>query len=445
MPETASADERPSIGVIGGGILGLTAALRFVQAGARVQVIEREERVGGLVTSFEVGGSHLERFYHHLFRSDRDVQALIAEVGLADALVWPRPDTSVLYGGQIYGLDSPLDVLRFTPLGILDRIRLAACLAYLKIENNYHRLEGQTAADWIRRWMGSGVYQVLWGPLLRSKFGAYAEQIAMPWFWSRVHLRSSRLGYVRGGFYRLYARLAEVLAAQGARISLGTEVRAIRSGDGQVEVETSQGTEVFDRLLVTVPTRLFMRLAEGLPDDYRADYDRGDFYGAHSVILELNRSLLNGIYWLNVNDPGFPFLAVVEHTNYMPAADYDGLHVVYLGNYLPMSDPLFQEADAIVLERFLGALKWVNPEFDTSWVVKSHVFKAPYAQPIVTIDYHRHIPPHQTPLPGVYLANMFQVYPQDRGQNYSVRMANQVAKDVLDGLTGTDRTSAGSI
>lgn len=428
------ANSQPRIGVIGAGILGLTAALRFVQGGARVMVLEREDRVGGLVASFEMGGSYLERFYHHLFRSDRDVQALIQEVGLGSDLVWPRPDTSVLSRGKVYGLDSPTDVLRFSPLSLPGRLRLGLGSAYLKLESNYHRLEGQTAAQWIQRWMGDEVYRVLWGPLLRAKFGDYAERIALPWFWSRVHLRSARLGYLRGGFYRLYARLAELLEDAGTEIRLGTEVRSIRAEGGRVQVETAEGVETFDALLATTPTRLFMRLAQGLDEDYRERYDWGDFYGAHSVVLGLDRPLMDGVYWLNVNEPGFPFLAVVEHTNYMPASDYSGRHIVYLGNYLPMSDPLFREPDEDVLARFLAALGRINPGFDPDWVLESHVFKAPYAQPIVTVDFPEHIPPHQTPLPGVWLANMFQVYPQDRGQNYSVRMANRVAHDMLASL-----------
>jgi protoporphyrinogen oxidase len=420
-----------SVGVIGAGILGLTAALRFMQAGARVTVIEREDRVGGLVASFEIGGSFLERFYHHLFRSDRDIQNLIAEVGLGDNLVWPRPDVSSLYGGKFYGLDSALDVLLFPPLAIVDRLRLGAGAAYLKVENNYHRLEGQTAAAWIKHWMGPEVYRVVWGPLLRAKFGDLAEEIAMPWFWSRIHLRSQRLGYLRGGFYRLYARLAEVLTAGGARILLNTEVRSIRSENDHVVVDTAGGPESFDRVLATTPTRVFMRLAEDLPSDYVARYDRGDYYGAHAVILGLNRQLLDGIYWLNIHDPGFPFLTVVEHTNYMPPSDYGGMHIVYLGNYLPMSNPLFRRPDEEVLRDFTTALRRVNTAFDESWIEESHVFKAPYAQPIVTVDYHTHIPPHETPLPNVFLANMFQVYPEDRGQNYSVKMANHVARRVM--------------
>jgi protoporphyrinogen oxidase len=418
------------IGVIGAGILGLTAAYRFTQAGARVTVIEREANVGGLVASFEIGGSHLERFYHHLFRSDRDIQDLIAEIGLGDRLVWPQPMVSSLYSGKIFGFGSPTQVLQFTPLPFADRVRLGMGAAYLKLEGNYRRLEGQTAASWIRRWMGQNAFDVFWGPLLRAKFGDLAEEIAMPWFWSRVHLRSQRLGYLRGGFYGIYERLAELIAGAGGEVRLGTEVKGLRTEDGVI-VETATGPERFDLLLATTPTRVFMRLAEGLPDEYRDRYEWGNAYGAHSVILGLNRQLMNGTYWLNIHDTGYPFLTVVEHTNYMPPGDYNGLHVVYLGNYLPMSDPLYTRSDDDVLHDFLTALRRINPQFNESWVVESHVFKAPFAQPIVTVDYHQHIAPHITPLPGVYLANMFQVYPEDRGQNYSVKMANRVAAQML--------------
>jgi protoporphyrinogen oxidase len=186
-----------------------------------------------------------------------------------------------------------------------------------------------------------------------------------------------------------------------------------------------------DQLLVTTPTRIFMRLAADLPDDYRSRHDYGDYYGAHTVILGLNRQLLEKTYWLNIHDEGYPFLTVVEHTNYMPSGDYGGLHVVYLGNYLPMSSPIFKMTKEEILAEFLPALKRIVPAFDESWIVESHAFGAPFAQPIVTVDYHEHIPPHETPLPGVYLANMFQIYPEDRGQNYSVKMANNVVGRML--------------
>jgi protoporphyrinogen oxidase len=260
----------------------------------------------------------------------------------------------------------------------------------------------------------------------------------MPWFWSRVYCRSLALGYLRGGFHQLYQALDERVRAFGGDVRTGQTVERIRAaGDGRVSIMVNGSSLEFDRVICTLPTRLFMNLATGLPDWYRRQYDWGNYQGAHCVILSLDRPL-SDIYWLSIHDPGFPFLVAVEHTNYMPATDYGGRHLVYLGNYLPMADRRFSMTKDELLDWFLPYLTKVNPAFDRSWVNDSWVFKAPFAQPVVTMEYHRHIPPSETPIPGVFLANMFQVYPQDRGQNYSIQMAYRVADRALQGLVAPE-------
>ena len=433
------------IGILGAGAMGLTAAYGLSQAGHQVVVLEKMEVVGGLAAGFRIGDAWLERFYHHLFRTDRAIQALIEEIGLGERLTWVKPRTSVLWQGRMHQLDDPVSVLKFRPLPFPDRLRLAASLAYLKLQRNHGVFERTTALRWIRTYMGRRVSRLLWEPLLRSKFHDFYDKVSMAWFWSRVFCRTGQLGYVRGGFQLVYERLAELIRARGGEIRLGEEVRSVASQpDGSVEVETDRGVERFDQVLSTLPTRLFARVARGLPDSWLSRHDWGDWLGAHCVILALDRPLLRDVYWLNVNDPGYPFLALVDHANFMPAGDYDGMHPVYLGNYLPMSSPRFAQSDAEILADFLPHLRKVNPEFDESWVKQSWVFKAPYAQPVVTLEYPSRIPGHETPLPGVFMANMFQVYPQDRGQNYSVKMANEVAalmasRSASAGSKGSDR------
>jgi protoporphyrinogen oxidase len=413
-------------GVLGGGALGLTAALRLAQRGEEVVLFERELTPGGLAAGFPCGPSYLEKFYHHLFRSDTHAVALIRELGLGDRLVWPRPVTATLRGGQIYPLDSATNVLRFSPIPLVDRVRLGAAIAYLKAEPNYHRLENVTADAWIRRFMGPRVHEALWQPLLESKFGDRATDIVMSWFWARIHYRSSSLGYVRGGFQQLYDRLVQEIQRLGGRTHFGTSVTSIeRAESGLFTVQAGGDTYELDRVISTLPTRLTVQLAPELGQSYADRYGNIESYGAHCAILALDRQLTD-IYWLNVNDPGFPFLALVEHTNYMPPEDYGGRHLIYLGNYLPMNDPLFSASKEDVLDLFLPAIQRIVPAFDRSWVTESWLFKAPFAQPIVTLGYGDRLPPHETPLPNLYLANMSQVYPQDRGQNYSIRMANQL-------------------
>ena len=416
------------IGVLGAGALGLSAALRLAEAGHRVEILEREPRPGGLAAGFTIGPSQLEKFYHHIFRTDRAIIALIDELGLGERLVWGRPDTSVLLGGRIWGLDSAPDVLRFGPLPPPDRLRLGATLAFLKALPDPKPLERRTAAGWIRRWMGPRIFRSLWEPLLRGKFHDYAEEIAMPWFWARLHCRTPDLGYLRGGFQQLYDRLAERIRERGGGLELSCTATAIAAQpNGKVRVETAGEPREYDRLVVTLPTRLFLRLARGLPDEYRARFERGsEHLSAHCFILALDRPLTD-VYWLNVNDPGFPFLSLVEHTNFMPPDDYAGRHLVYLGNYLPPDHRLLSLDDGELRAELLPHLERINPAFDPAWVTESWSFAAPYAQPIVRVGYPATLPPHRTPLSNVFLANMGHVYPQDRGQNYSLLLGGRIA------------------
>jgi protoporphyrinogen oxidase len=419
------------VAVIGAGALGLAGARRLALGGARVTVFEREPQPGGLVAGFKVGPSWFEKFYHHLFQTDRRMIELLGELGLGVRLVWGRPPTANLRDGAIRRLDGPLEVLRFSPLSLPSRIRLGLGVALLKAIPDPERLEGRTAADWLRRWMGEEAYRVVWEPLLVGKFGREAERVAMPWFWARVHDRTPKLGYLRGGFQLFYDAMADDLRSRGGRLELSCPIQAIERRGDKLHLETPNGAARFEAVLCSLPTRLFLRLARGLPDDYVARFSKGgDHYSAHCVVLELDRRL-QWAYWLNVTDPGYPFLALVEHTNWLPVEDYAGRHMLYLGNYLPPDDELFGLSDRQVLDRFLPHLARINPKFDRSWVLAAHVFKAPFAQPIVRVGYRDNLPPHRTPLANLWLANMGHVYPHDRGQNYSALLGEAVADRIL--------------
>ena len=433
--------------MLGGGALGLTVALRLAQRGHPVVVFERETEAGGLAAGFRPapelsgGGPYLEKFYHHLFRSDTAVTALIEELGLGNRLAWPKPINALWWGSKLWQPYSALGLLRFSPLSLLQRLRMGLVLAYLKAQRNHRIFAAYTAHVWLQRAMGRWPYEVLWRPLLRAKFGDRYDRIAMPWFWARIHYRSFALGYLDGGFQLLYDALVAEIRRLGGDVRLGHEVTAAAHDPAAPDRPWSvtsrsrggaAGTEQFARVVSTLPTRLTIRLIPQLPADYRQRYDWGEAYGAHCLVLALDRPLLpHGEYWLNVNDPGYPFLVLVEHTNYRPASEYGGRHLVYLGNYLPMDHPLFGKSKEELLAGFLPAVRRIVPAFRDDWVTESWSFGAPYAQPIVTREYPEHIPPLRGPLPGLWIGSMFQVYPQDRGQNYSVALANRLAEEVL--------------
>lgn len=456
------------LGIVGGGALGLTLALRRAAQGDEVIIFEKSQQPGGLAVSFPVtergaDGPYLEKFYHHIFKTDKDIIRLIEEMGLGHKLLWKTPPTSTLLGGKIYRMDSALAemnigplrrfvgsapdtalaILKFTPISLFSRLRFGLAGAYLKFESKYQRLSHTTAAKWAEKWVGKSAYEAILKPLLSAKFGPKYDQIAAPWLWSRFHERTQFLGYLQGGFHQLYVKMYEAVQKAGGQVRLNSDVTTIRRGlEGQVILMVNGQEEVFDKVVVTTPTRIFTGLAKDeLPEEYVQKYagpNSIEHYGAHCVILSLKKQFFK-TYWLNVNDPGYPFLAVVEHTNFMPPSEYDGQNLVYLGNYLPMNHELFTKSDEEVLAAFLPQLKRINPDFEPGWVEKSWVWKMGYAQPIVTLDYPSKLPPHETPLPNVYLANMAHVYPQDRGQNYSIRLGEKMAKLLGEKPTASSR------
>ena len=416
-------------GIAGGGVLGLTVALRLAQRGHEVTVYERDQTMGGLAGSFALDdGLWLEKFYHHLFRTDRRAIALIEELGLGPRLRWHRPVTTVLRDGAVHQLDSPLSVLRFPPLSLPSRLRLAAGLAILKLLPTPALLEGHSAGRWMRRVMGEPAYRVVWEPLLRGKFHESAGDVAMPWLWARIHCRSTELGYLDGGFHLLYTGLVERVRALGGTLVPGAEVRAICRRDGGMAVELADGrTTAHDRVVSTLPTALTSKVAVDLPESWRTAHPLPRALGAHCLVLSLDRPL-GDVYWIGVNDPGYPFLAVVEHTNMLRPEDYGGRHLVYLGNYRPHGDPLFRMTTDEAIAAFEPGLRKLNPAFDRSWIREAWSFGAPFAQPVVTKGFKETIPAFDTPVRGLFVATMFQVYPYDRGQNYSIQLAERLVE-----------------
>jgi protoporphyrinogen oxidase len=405
-----------NLGIIGAGATGLTAGWDAIRAGHQVTILEAARELGGLAASLDVGGVPLERYYHHIFRSDRDMIGLIEELGLGDALRFHKPTTGIYRGGKLIDFTSPFDMVRFPEFSPVDAVRFAGSSAVLKAVRNGERYNDLTALAWLRKWAGKKATAAVWEPLLRGKFGDRAEQVSMAWLWARIHCRTFELGYVDGGFERVYAALRDGIDERGGKVEFGKAVESIRQ-------EGADGSSYsFDRLIVTTPQPAFAKAA-GLPADDAVW--KNQYLGATCFVLELDRSVIP-YYWLNINEPDFPFLAVVEHTRMIDPSVYGGRHVLYVGNYVEREDWRFTTEPGELLDRFVPYLQRINPEFDRSWIQKWHFSKAGFAQPVVTPEYRALIPGHETPMSKVTLATMAQIYPQDRGQSYSVAMSRKV-------------------
>ena len=432
------------VGVIGAGVTGLTAAYELSKKGHHVIVYERTPFLGGQASTFDVGGGRLERGYHHLFTSDTDIVDLMGEIGLGDKMRWYDSKVGTLYDGKTYNFVTPMDLLKFKPLSILSRIRLGLSTLAIRGIKDWKSLETETAAEWLRRKAGQEAYDIFWEPMLRGKFGdEYFQEIGMPWVWGKIATRfASRgkglskemLGYPVGSFGEIFDCLVDRIREHGNLVCTGTEVTKISTSNGcldGLEVKlVDQGTthqEKFDAVIATTQSFIFARkLLPELPEEYVAKFERTRYLSAVLLILVLNRPLSH-IYWLNVADRSIPFVGVIEHTNMVPTELYGGKHIVYLTNYLTRENPLYRLNKNQLLKEYLPHLRHINQNFDPSWIEESYLHHVDAAQPIIGTHYSQLLPEHKMPIKGVYLANTTQVYPEDRGTNYSVRMGRKVA------------------
>lgn len=438
------APTRPHVVVIGAGFTGLTAAWELARRGVAVTVLEADAEVGGLAGTFEVNGERLEKFYHHWFTNDAHVGDLVKELGAEGDVVYRPTRTGMYYANNFFKLSTPADVLRFAPLPFSDRVRLGLLALRARRVERWMDLEHRTAAEWLRSLGGEKVYRVVWEPLLNGKFGAdVAPEISAVWFWNKLKLRGGSRGkgggevlaYYRGGFAALAGRVADAVRGLGGEIRLNTPATALVVEQGRVTgVETARGVIAADAVLATQPLPLFAGMvAPHTSAEYVESLQRIRYLANVCLVLELDRSL-SDTYWLNVNDPGFPYVAVIEHTNFEPAESYGGRHIVYLSKYLPESHPMFGMSDEELLRFSIPHLKRMFPRFDESWILGSHVWRARFSQPIVVRRYSELIPEVQTPVEGLTLATMAQVYPEDRGTNYAIREGRLAGRQIAERL-----------
>ena len=427
------------IAIIGAGIGGMAAAFDFVRAGHTVEIFEAADYVGGLASGIKdpKWDWSVERYYHHWFQSDKHMLGLMEELGFRGDVIFPRPKTVAYHKGKFYPLDSPLAALTFPGYNLFGMIRFGLATVYLRYLASWQQMEKHRAVDWMRRWYGEAVYKSLFEPLLAGKFGDHMNEVNMAWMWARLKARSTRLGTFKGGFQAFADRFAESLRKLGVQIHLSAPVSRITpQADGRVQMDLPGGAQTFDRCLVTSSPALLARLAPDLPKNYLSGLLSLKSMGAVVMILALNHKLSEeGYYWFNLpKSAGYPFLALVEHTNFVSSENFGGEHIIYCGDYLDPEHEYFRLSDEELFERFLPGIQRFNPNFDRSWVRKIWVSKTAYAQPIPLVNHSRNIPDIRTPLKGLYFASMSQVYPWDRGTNFAVEIGRRAAQMMLTDL-----------
>lgn len=426
------------IAIIGAGFTGLSAGLSLQSNGHDVTIFEKDVEPGGLAIGFKAEGWQwtLEKHYHHWFANDKFVLNLAKKID--HPVIIKRPVTSVYVDGEIFQLDSPANVLSFSKLSVTERFRMASALGFLKFNPYWKPLENYSATKALPWMMGERPYKMLWEPQLYNKFGSYAEEVSLAWFWARIKKRTSSLAYPEGGFLAFAKALDKKLRLNKGDIYYKTDVLEIYRENGKIKVIAKKQNSkkarpfVFDKCLVTLPGGAVTKIVKDLPQEYKEDLSSLKGLGAINLVLRLRKPFLKDkTYWLSICDRRSPIMAIVEHTNFINKSHYNNEHLVYLGNYLPSDHRYFSLSDHDILTQYDSFLQTIHKNYQKN-IIEIHGFKAPFAQPIVSKNYSEKIPPFKTPVKGVYLSNMQQVYPWDRGTNYAVELGEKVSDIMLE-------------
>jgi protoporphyrinogen oxidase len=428
------------VAVIGGGITGLASAYYLAREGCEVTLLEASDRLGGLGTYFEYEGLSLEQHYHVMLPSDEHLLPLLDDLGIGDQVYWRDSQLGFLEAGSLYPLNGPLDLLRFKPLRLADRIRLGLTGLYASRVARPGPLDDVTVVEWLTRCSGKRAFETMWKPLLEAKFGDAYHEVPALWYWSRFNREKGTekevKGYVRGGYRRISEALATALRGMGASIETGVRVDHLdlsASGPQGRPLLTHGGeTQEFDHVICTLPMVQTKELAAGgkissLLEGAGSDID---YQGVLNVLVMLRQSAFP-YYWTAVMDTDVTFRGIVETTRCIDIAETGGRHLVYLLNYVHRTDPLFSRSDDDLIGEYVDTLLRLALHLTAEDVLDTRVFRAPFVEPLYTLGYDKRKPPHVLVPDRVYLANTAQIYPDVTSWNSSVGLARRVTRSLL--------------
>jgi len=422
------------VAVIGAGIMGLAAAHEALLRGHHVTIYEAAPAAGGMAAHFMLGDISTERFYHFVCKTDYPTFELMAELGLADKLRWVPTTMGYLIGRRLHRWGDPWALLRFPCLSLVQKFRYALLVFISTRRSRWDSLEQRNAREWITSWCGTAVYDLMWRKLFEQKFYEYADNVSAAWIWTRIRriglsrrtLMQEELGYIDGGSETLVQALVQAIAASGGNLLLGNPATRILAAHGRVTGVLAGGEpQPADAVICTVPTPLVPRLVPDLGQAALQTYRDIVNIGVVCVVLRLRRQV-SPHFWVNINEPDLDIPGIIEFSNLRRVAD----HVVYVPCYMPATHPKWTWTDAQFIDDAMACLMRVNPALAHDDLITAQVARLRHAQPICTPGFAARLPPVQTEIAGLQIADTCFYYPEDRGLAESIRLGRSMARAV---------------
>lgn len=423
-----------NIAVIGAGISGLASAYFLADKGYSVTIFEREKGSGGLAGSSHVNGIPIEKFYHHFFASDTELLKMASEIGIGNKVSFFPSSVGMYLGGKLYPFTTPFDLLKFTPLPFIDRVKMGLLAFYLVKKKTWFDLEKWTVGELFNWLRAPELYRIVWKPLLEMKFGDLADTVPATFLWGRINPRGrsrkgtgEQLGYFQHGYHTFFDALEKAVLKKG--VSIRNEgVESFSSNPKGIRLHTAKQKYHFDDLVFTGSNVLLTKLFKNIPKAMSSKLLQVKYQAINCMILEMKESV-SPFYWLNAVDKDISFIGCIEHTKLVGTEMY-GRHVMYVFNYLRIDNPIYTMDPDDVYQLYTRDLKKIFPHFKKSNIIKWQLARNPFATPIYNGKYSRKVPPNKI-APHVYLANTSQVYPEDRNVNNGIVLAKKVV-DLID-------------
>lgn len=431
------------IGIIGAGYTGLTIAKELVEKGQDVTIFEKQPYVGGMVNTIEIFNTRLEKYYRHIFKSDKEAIKLIKEMGLESELIWPATKMGYLSNKKPYLFGTPISLLKFKPLNLIQKLRFGFNVIHIKLINDYKKLEKVTAEKWLKDRIGDKVYSQVWEPLLISKFGEEKDQISMAWLWGKIKLRSTsstpegeQLGYIKGSYQKLTDNFYKYLLNKNVDIKLETSVKEVTKDNDKYIVKYTRNEkeekEEFDVIVSTIDYKGFEKLFDKyMNEEEKQKIQKVNYTSARTMMIVADKSF-SPFYWLNIGDNDIPFGGIIEHTNFIDKSNYENNHILYISNYMTEDNKLYNVSKEELLKEYMKSLTKINKEFTMENIKDYYVFDEKYAQPIIECNYSEYIMDDKLEKERIYLCTMPQIYPEDRGMNYAIKSGIKLANKVLE-------------
>jgi protoporphyrinogen oxidase len=428
-----------SFGIVGGGFLGMTIALRLAEDGHEVTLYEAAAELGGLASAWQLDDITWDRHYHVTLLSDSQTRGILRELGLDDEMQWVQTRTGCYADGTLYSVSNSIEFLQFPPLRMLDKIRLGWTVFFASRVSNWSKLEAQTVESWLVKHSGRRTFDTFWLPLLRSKLGDNYRHASAAFIWAviqrlyaarRSGLKQELFGYLPGGYARTIARFAEVLEDKGVHIHLGTRVDSVAgTDDGRAVIRIGGREDRVDHAVVTAAAPIAARLIQGLTEKERSRLESIRYQGIVCASLLLDRDL-SPYYVTNITDGGFPFTGVIEMTALVDKAEFGGRSLVYLPSYLPSEDPYLEADTEAIRASFVAGLQRMHPDLTGADIQAFELSRVRYVLPISTLGYSHGVPPLRTSIPSVHLATAAQIVNGTLNVNETVGLANRAAAEL---------------